>query len=57
MSDSLTRLFQELAAAPTRRDAESIFFNADWIFVGMDPAEREIAYAKIDDVIREKPEE
>ena len=56
MSDRLAQLLQELAAAPTRRDAESIFFNADWIFVGMAPAEREIAYAKIDDVIREKPE-
>ena len=32
-SDDLTRFFDELHAAPTRRAAEEIFFGADWIFL------------------------
>ena len=56
MPDSLTRLVQELAAAPTRRDAERIFYSADWIFVGMAPREREPPYERIDAIIAEKPE-
>jgi hypothetical protein len=55
MSDDLTRLFAELSAAPTRKEAEDIFFAADWLFIKMNPAEREAVYSKVDDIIREKP--
>lgn len=55
--DDLTRFFDELHAAPTRRTAETVFSGADWLFLYMDPKERELAYARIDDIIREKPED
>lgn len=55
-ADHLARLFQELSAAPTRRDAEDLFFNYDWAFIKMPPDDREAVYARIDDIIKEKPE-
>lgn len=51
----LTRLFDELHAAPTRRAAENIFAGADWICVRMNPKERERIYSQIDDIIAGKP--
>jgi hypothetical protein len=56
MSDDLIRLVQELAAAPTRAEATRISESADWLFIDMDPREREAAYARIEDIIHEKPE-
>ena len=53
--DDLTRFFDELHAAPTRRAAEDIFFGADWVFVGMNARERERIYSRIDDIIAGKP--
>jgi hypothetical protein len=50
------RLVEEVAAARTRKEAADIFESADWIFVGMDPREREARYAEIEDIIKEKPE-
>lgn len=57
MTDDLKRLFQELSAAPTRRDAEDAFFGADWIFIRMHPRKRERIYEQIADLIAEKPSE
>lgn len=52
----IDRLIAEIAAATTRHDANEIFYASDWLFVRMHPDEREAAYEKIDDLIREKPE-
>lgn len=52
----VTRLLQEISAAPTRAEAVTIFENADWVFVDMHPRKREATYAKIQDAIAEKPE-
>ena len=49
---AVTRLLQELAAAPTRRAATEIFENS-----GMDCAKRERLYEQIQDVLAELPEE
>jgi hypothetical protein len=49
------RLFQEIAAAPTRAEAQAVLEAADWILVDMAAAEREAFYADIADVIAEKP--
>lgn len=51
----IERLYEELAAAPTRAKATEIFEMADWIFVHMDPDEREARYSQIQDIINEKP--
>ena len=56
MPDTLARFFQELAAAHTRAYAVEIFENADWVFVGMKPQERERAYERVTNIIHEKPE-
>jgi hypothetical protein len=53
----LARVLQEISAAPTQAEAEKIFADAAWIFVRMHPDEREHAYSKIEDIIREKPSE
>jgi hypothetical protein len=53
--DGLTRFFDELHAAPTRRAAQDVFFGADWIFVRMSAKERERIYEQIDDIIAGKP--
>lgn len=54
--DDLTRLFVEMSAAATRDGARDIFHGADWIFIRLSREARELAYAKADDIIREKPE-
>ena len=54
--DDLTRLFDQLHAAHSRRDAEDIFAGTGWVFLKMDRKAREAAYAEIEDIIREKPE-
>ena len=51
----LDRFFAEIAAAPTRADAEDIFAGADWVFVQMPSKVREGVYAQIADLIAEKP--
>jgi hypothetical protein len=50
----LRRFFDELHATPTRRAAEDIFADADWIFVGMYPKARQAAYQQIEDIIKGK---
>jgi hypothetical protein len=55
-ASDLARFFEELSAADTRAAAEDIFDNSGWLFIGVDPAEREKAYARAEDIIREKPE-
>jgi len=47
-------LLQEIAAAPTRRDAERIFWGADWLFIDMDRKARERIYVEIESLIWEK---
>ena len=54
--DDLNRLYQELAAAPTRAKATAIFENYDWAFVDMHPEKRAAIYEEIEDIINEKPE-
>ena len=50
----LARLFQEVASALTRADAEAIVAAADWVFVNMPPRERERAYERLASIIQEK---
>ena len=50
------RLIEEISAAPTRKEGTDIFESADWLFVHMDPRERDARYAEIDDILKAKPE-
>jgi hypothetical protein len=49
------RLLQELAAAPSRAEAERAFRNSDWLFLRMTNAERERAYVTVENIVAEKP--
>jgi hypothetical protein len=52
---ALTRLYQELAAAPTRDEAVSALQNAEWL-ADLKPRAREAAYEIITDILAEKTE-
>jgi hypothetical protein len=49
------RLLAVLRAQPSRRFAEDIFSDHDWLFLRMSQREREAAYAEIDRIIEELP--
>jgi hypothetical protein len=53
--DEITRLIDEIIAAPTRAEARAIFESHDFVFLKMREELRECAYAVIGDLLRQKP--
>jgi hypothetical protein len=52
---ALVRLFQELAAAPTRAKATRVLQDAEWL-ADLQPRARESAYEKAWEILAEKTE-
>jgi hypothetical protein len=52
---ALARLFQEMAAAPTRAEATSVLQGANWL-ADLPPRPREAAYERAFSIIAEKTE-